>query len=369
MKKAVLFGIGAVAVVAAIAAWLTADQEGGEVASTDPAPEVRADPPSEATTSEASPTEATPAENAPASESDPADTERAADASEAPVDADALATSGTGGDVTEPSAPKAPSFDIVRLSPDGAGVIAGRAEPGAEVELLADGEVVARAEASESGEFAIITSQPLESGSRTLTLSATDPDGVVARSADPVIVVAPDVEQSSPVVLRADRAAPELLQRPEVPAELDVTLDAITYGDVGTVSLSGRGSPGRTVRLYLNGAYIGDAVVGADGVWNHNLSDDVAPGPYTLRVDEVDATGKVISRIESPFQRATADAIAVSAGQVVVQPGNSLWRIASRVYGDGQLYTDIFRANTEQIRDPDLIYPGQIFALPESAQQ
>ena len=48
-----------------------------------------------------------------------------------------------------------------------------------------------------------------------------------------------------------------------------------------------------------------------------------------------------------------------------VQPGNSLWRIARRVYGDGPKYTEIYEANRSQIKDPDLIYPGQIFRLPE----
>ena len=49
----------------------------------------------------------------------------------------------------------------------------------------------------------------------------------------------------------------------------------------------------------------------------------------------------------------------------IVQPGNSLWRIARRVYGEGMEYTVIYQANQDQIRDPDLIFPGQIFNLPK----
>ena len=48
-----------------------------------------------------------------------------------------------------------------------------------------------------------------------------------------------------------------------------------------------------------------------------------------------------------------------------MQPGNSLWRIARRNYGEGIRYTVIYQANREQIRDPDLIYPGQVFEVPE----
>jgi nucleoid-associated protein YgaU len=52
---------------------------------------------------------------------------------------------------------------------------------------------------------------------------------------------------------------------------------------------------------------------------------------------------------------------------VVVQPGESLWRIARHAYGQGIRYTVIFAANHDQIRDPDLIYPGQAFAVPQNA--
>ena len=50
---------------------------------------------------------------------------------------------------------------------------------------------------------------------------------------------------------------------------------------------------------------------------------------------------------------------------VTVQPGNTLWGIASAAYGDGVMYVRVFDANKSQIRDADLIYPGQIFVLPE----
>ena len=51
---------------------------------------------------------------------------------------------------------------------------------------------------------------------------------------------------------------------------------------------------------------------------------------------------------------------------VIVQPGNSLWRIARRTYGQGLQYTVIYEANKDRIGDPNLIYPGQIFTVPKS---
>jgi nucleoid-associated protein YgaU len=42
-----------------------------------------------------------------------------------------------------------------------------------------------------------------------------------------------------------------------------------------------------------------------------------------------------------------------------VQSGDSLWQIARRVYGDGRYWTLLYRANADQIGNPNLIYPGQ----------
>jgi nucleoid-associated protein YgaU len=85
-----------------------------------------------------------------------------------------------------------------------------------------------------------------------------------------------------------------------------------------------------------------------------------------LRADELGADGKVAARAETRFQRDSMVAFAPGQNIVVVQPGNSLWRIARRVYGDGVRFTTIYDANREQIGDPDLIFPGQVFAVPKT---
>ena len=52
--------------------------------------------------------------------------------------------------------------------------------------------------------------------------------------------------------------------------------------------------------------------------------------------------------------------------RVIIQPGDNLWTIARHIYGRGIQYTIIYEANRDQIRDPDLIYPGQVFATPKA---
>ena len=85
-----------------------------------------------------------------------------------------------------------------------------------------------------------------------------------------------------------------------------------------------------------------------------------------MRVDQVGADGKTIARIELPFLRATPVGDLPDGTVAFVQPGNSLWRLARQTYGSGLRYTEIYEANKDQIRDPDLIYPGQVFVLPRT---
>ena len=95
------------------------------------------------------------------------------------------------------------------------------------------------------------------------------------------------------------------------------------------------------------------------------LTQPVLPGEHRLRVDEAAPDGKVAGRAEYAFVREAAGRWAVAGGRRGGRPvRNSLWRLARRTYGEGTRYTLILEANRMQIKDPDLIYPGQVFDLP-----
>ncbi len=147
-----------------------------------------------------------------------------------------------------------------------------------------------------------------------------------------------------------------------------VRIEAISYTGSGNVVLDGRGAAGLFVRVYLDNRALLTTLVAEDGTWRASLPA-IAPGVYTLRADQIDDAGRVTSRFETPFKREAPETVAAAGVDgapvsVTVQPGNSLWRIARRSYGSGLLYVQIFEANRAQIRDPDLIYPGQVFTLP-----
>ncbi|MEM6634765.1 MAG: LysM peptidoglycan-binding domain-containing protein [Pseudomonadota bacterium] len=201
-----------------------------------------------------------------------------------------------------------------------------------------------------------VTPEPSTGPSVALAAPAPSAPGVVL------------VDPSGTRVLQApDGVAPELLE--------NLVLDAISYDDTGDVALSGRsGQADGFVRVYINNRPILTEAIDDDGNWRADLPE-IDSGVYTLRVDEVDASGAVTSRIETPFQRedegvlAEAQALATESGStqlqlVTVQPGFTLWGIATSNYDDGFEYVRIYEANRDQIRDPDLIYPGQVFTVP-----
>ena len=191
----------------------------------------------------------------------------------------------------------------------------------------------------------------------------------VAEVEQPEVAVAPQVLLATDEgisVLQPGGASPEVLQA--------IALDSITYNPAGDVALAGRGSGSGFVRVYLDNKPIKTLPIDPDGRWRAPLPE-VDTGVYTLRIDEINDAGTVVSRIETPFKREEPAVLAelnsgqapengITLTQVTVQPGNTLWGIASKNFGDGMLFVRVFEANKERISNPDLIYPGQVFAIP-----
>ncbi len=268
-------------------------------------------------------------------------------------------------------APQEPRFDLVRIDSEGAGIVAGRAEPGATVRILSNGIEIATAEASEQGEFVAFVQTPDNDEGLSLSLVALglDETGEETPSDDRVLVLptetADDAEPAAPTLVRASEGEVRVIQPGGFGLIDGVTLDAISYEESGEVVLAGRGRPGEALRVYVDSNPAAETRVSAGGTWEARFTE-VEAGRYVLRVDALADDGKVTSRVESPFQRIFPTAEQLSApGQVTVQPGHSLWLLATERYGSGYLYTQIHAANRDAIRDPDLIYPGQIFTLPE----
>jgi hypothetical protein len=255
-------------------------------------------------------------------------------------------------------APEPPSFDIVRVAPTGSAVIAGRAAPGIEVTIKNGEREIGRAVADTRGEWVVLPKEPLAAG--THKLGAETKTGL--RSEEVAVLVperkAEKAEQPLAVLLPKD-ALPRPLETPKP----GLGVDAVEYDRKGEVVVGGHAKPGAEVRVYLGGAPIATATADASGRWETKPTQAIDPGTYTLRAEEIRADGSVAARVAVPFQR-----VAVTAGgpgdRIVVQPGDNLWNLARQTYGSGPRYAVIYAANQTLIRDPDLIYPGQVFTLP-----
>ena len=315
--------------------------------------------------------------------------------------------------------PAPPSFDTVRVTPAGEALVAGRAGPGTTVLLRVDGAEAARAMADSQGNFVAMFTLPPSDQPRLLALAEAGPPEILS---DQTVALAPTggmpevpppgaaapeamppAEPEAPLALLVTDQGVQVLQSDPAPvagAGADVAVDAISYTPDGGVQLSGHGAGGATVRLYLEDAPVAEALVSGTGQWFATLRD-VTPGLYTLRADQIGPDGKVTARFETPFLRETPEALAAALKpqatpgtplsaqvpvatpvasavpqpatseaaerpvSVTVQPGFTLWRIARERFGDGVMYVQVFEANKAQIRDPDLIYPGQVFTIPQ----
>jgi nucleoid-associated protein YgaU len=342
----------------------------------------------------------------------------AADAALDPVGPDAVVQDDTNPQPTSDDAQAQQTADApavgtvtltdMRFEPDGGFIVSGLAPPDLPVVAMVNDVEVQRAMANTDGTFFIIGFLGFSDAPRMLTV-LSDPDGasalaeqtfVLAANPAPVgvaitgveveVEVEPDVtiaqsapaNPSTPTILAITQDGIDVIQSAvaaDTPPEVmsNVALDAITYEPSGDVILRGRAigqAGGGFVQVYLDNAPVSRLPIDANGIWRGDLPD-VNTGVYTLRIDEIDAAGDVVSRIETPFLREDpADVIAAMANDVAnpnftvatrtVQPGATLWAIAEERYGSGILYLKVFEANRDRIRDPDLIYPGQVFTVP-----
>lgn len=322
-------------------------------------------------------------------------------------------------------APRTPSFDVVRVNPKGDAVIAGRATPNAKVTVRDGDTVIGEIQADQRGEWVLLPKEPLPPGNRQLTLESELPDGSRLQSREVVVLAVPEPQKDiagqpsaapqtplAMVVPREGGGPSTVLQAPAAPqqqpaaqaqpveqkpaaanpveptpaepqpespkgpsvvslpengkkTDLPVSVDIVDYDAQGAVIFSGRTEPDGQVRVYLDDKPLGDAKADDKGNWRFQPEGEVVAGTYRLRVDRLASDGKVVARVELPFARSEPLSSLMEGRVVVIQPGNNLWRIARRTYGDGMAFTLIYGANRDQIRDPDLIYPGQVFMLPQ----
>ncbi|MER9843950.1 LysM peptidoglycan-binding domain-containing protein [Mesorhizobium australicum] len=265
-----------------------------------------------------------------------------------------------------------------------------------------------------------------------LTVPASEPKPAPAtgdQAAAPA-AEAPAAPATATPAVAAAKPAPAAPAAPAAAAaEPKIVVEAVEI-DGNKIFVAGLADPGRKVRAYANDILLGAAQTSSDGHFLVEATRDIPVGSYTIHVDGLDADGvKVVARAAVPFEREPGEAVAAVApaetkpaeakaaapavaaaapgetapapaapateapakvaaatppsdvpeivspklehadSAVIIRRNDTLWRISRRVYGHGMRYSTIYLANQDQIRNPNRIWPGQVFKVPEKSKE
>jgi nucleoid-associated protein YgaU len=266
--------------------------------------------------------------------------------------------------------PRVPSFDVLRVEPDGSTVIAGSAEPNAKLEIVDGEKVVTTTNAGPSGDFAAVLDNPLPPGDHELVLRATGKDGKAVNSEEVAtvsvpkdnstqvlamvskpgaasrIITAPSAKQGRVTAGEQDASAADTqakttdkpaattdakLQQDgtaitsanpaagtatppaaKVEADQDVMVNAVEIEN-DHIFVAGTAKPNAKVRAYADDKLIGENVAGADGHFVVDGPMPLAVGDHKIRVDVLDGAGKVVVRTSVNFTRPEGNQVTVAA--------------------------------------------------------
>ena len=199
-----------------------------------------------------------------------------------------------------------------------------------------------------------------------------DATGADATGADATDADATGAKATMADAAKAYAAIPELTvaarENPKAKSQIAALApSAIVWRDASRILISGTSRGG--VRVTINDAkgQFGEALVLVDGGWQVAGSLDMDIAVHQLRFALFDDANQVIARYDLPVKARDLAKGQDGSPLVVVKKGDMLWRIAYHQLGEGVKYVDIVRRNKQDITDPDLIYPKQIFAVPQSS--
>jgi nucleoid-associated protein YgaU len=168
-------------------------------------------------------------------------------------------------------------------------------------------------------------------------------------------------------------------------SDISIAVEAVEI-EGASVFIAGHARGGQTVNISANELLLGTAIITPEGRYLVQTQQPLAVGDYIIRADLMDKGGKVLATARVPFRRVEGEKIAAVApsapvqedaqaaepqpleeaeGSVIIRKGDNLWTISKRTYGSGLRYTTIYLSNRDQIKNPDLIWPGQVFVMPK----
>ncbi|WP_108460274.1 LysM peptidoglycan-binding domain-containing protein [Devosia naphthalenivorans] len=269
----------------------------------------------------------------------------------------------------------APTIDAIEIEGDST-YFAGAGPEGADIRLYVDDQFVSDAKVSDGRwlvEAGPVLKQPsqrvridmLQSGSAKVASRAEVDFVVEVPGEEPPLAVA-DADAPAPAPATPDAqdsasppaAEPQTAPAPEAQAAVPQVAPATSVDTPAAIAPAPSPSPAATPPQAEPTQPVPPAATPSPAATADAPPEPAQPATTT----EAEVPTMVAVSVGGP------DAERFAAGKAIIRRGDNLWTIARRVYGQGMKYTTIYEANTGQIRDPDRIYPGQVFALPEDSE-
>ena len=281
-------------------------------------------------------------------------------------------------------------IDLARVKPDGAAVFAGMAAPNAKIRIFEGDILLGETIANAIGEWVIVLEKSLAAGQHLISVAMERSDGTTEMAdrslaieiyqgteTKPLVALLPETASEAPVLIQSpddmntaalSKTAEAVSAKAQAKSQTAALVpSAIVWRDASRILISGKSRGG--VRVTVNDAkgQFGEALVLADGAWQVSGSLDMDIAVNHLRFTLFDDTDQTIGRYDLPIKARDLAKGQDGSPLVVVNKGDMLWRIAYHQLGEGVKYVDIVRRNPQDITDPDLIFPKQIFAVPQSS--
>ena len=258
------------------------------------------------------------------------------------------------------------TFDIVRISKTGDIVIAGKSEPNQTIELLDGEEIIAEVFSDENGEWIWVSELAINSGIKKFKLQYKNNLNKSSISDQTVIILVDNESNSVPKVARVFSSDVENIDMLNLEKLNDaITLDVLSYSPPGLIILSGRTISNTEIEILKSAEVLGKTKSNEDGVWKFIINkNDYANEEISIKTT-ISGETLIITYDQAEIQKRFKNTnFEFYDDRIIVQKGNSLWRIARKTLGGGIFYTEIYKNNLAKIKNPNIIYPGQVFNIP-----
>ena len=251
------------------------------------------------------------------------------------------------------------TFDIVRLDKNGDVVIAGKTIPNIKVDILDGNETLASVFSDLNGDWVWISDNPLSKGIKRLNLKHFDGEDEFVSEQNIIILREKNNDSSSKILKFSRNSNIEIINNNE--KILGLSLDIVEYLDNNNLKLIGRTKRNSSVSLFFSNNFVKDSQSDEYGNWKMELKNFKLTDNNLMITTEID--GQKIKLKTKIFDK-KIDPNFILEKEITVKNGNSLWRIARKTLGGGIYYSEIYKNNIKEIKNPDLIFPGQVFNIP-----